>query len=318
MLKPGGSFGLGTWVWHFSRTDTDRPAALDWVGAGTPFFFVTYVSGRLAIGGPRVPRAKALTALLLVSLGLGTGVNAAVFGVVDALLFRAPEGIAGASRLATVCTSQYDGRAFGPSSWPDYMSVAGLAASLESIAAVDDRSSGNVRVGEHTQLTRIAAVTDDSSSTLGKTPRLGRLLQAGDSTAALAPAVISLAVWDAAGRPDITALTITVLGRDHMIVGVAPPGFRGLQAGRMSDVWIPLPQQSAERGRGDRRLTLIGRMRHGATIAQADGELERLSEALARQFPSTNRGAQAQPKKRAGSRRSSTRHCNMRPGRRHP
>lgn len=78
-------------------------------------------------------------------------------------------------------------------------------------------------------------------------------------------------------------------------MGVTPPGFRGLQAGRLSDVWIPLTPPSVEPGRGDRRLAVIGRVRPGATIAQADGELQRLSEELASQFPSTNRGTQAQP-----------------------
>lgn len=136
-----------------------------------------------------VSRAKTLTAVLLVSLGLGTGANAAVYGVVHALLFRAPDGITNPARLATVYTSQYDARLFGPSSWPDYVSAARSAASLESVAAVDDRSSGNVRVGEHLQLTRVAAVTDNFFSTLGMVPHLGRLLQSGDSTAAVPPAV---------------------------------------------------------------------------------------------------------------------------------
>ena len=68
-------------------------------------------------------RAKGATAVLLLSLALGTGVNAAVFGVLDALLLGAPAGVEDAARLISIYTSEFSGAAYGLSSQPDFESV---------------------------------------------------------------------------------------------------------------------------------------------------------------------------------------------------
>jgi predicted permease len=242
-----------------------------------------------------VARARTLTAVLLISLGLGTGANAAVYGVVNALLFRAPAGISGASRLTSIYTTQYDGRKFGPSSWPDFLSVSAGSRSFEIVAAIDDRAVINVRLGDHFRSTRLAAVSGDFFALIRMRAHTGRLLHAGDAAAVQPVAVISFSLWDAAGRPDVSSLTLSVLDRDHRVVGVGPPLFRGLHAGRFTDVWVPLHGDATERTRGDRRLSVLGRLRPGTTIDAADAELNRVSDALAQRSPSTNRGTQAQP-----------------------
>ena len=241
-----------------------------------------------------VSRARTLTTVLVISLGLGAGANAAVYSVVNSLLFRAP-GVVDPSRLVTIHTSQYDGSPFGPSSWPDYVSVAGSVSSLAAIAALDDRSQANVRVGDYTQLSRVSVVTENFFSTLGIMPHAGRLFQAGDAGSKLPSAVISSELWTAAGRPPLEPLIATIRGREHRVVGIAPEGFRGLQAGRVSDVWIPA--QAPGGGRGDRRLALVGRLRPAATAEDVDRELQRLSEELATAFGATNRGMQGQPER---------------------
>ena len=106
-------------------------------------------------------RAKGATAVLLLSLALGTGVNAAVFGVLDALLLGAPAGVEGAARLISIYTSEFSGAAYGLSSHPDFESVKSTAASFAAIAAVDDNAVENVRLGEFSQSARIAAVSED-------------------------------------------------------------------------------------------------------------------------------------------------------------
>ena len=244
-----------------------------------------------------VSRARAVTAVLLVSLGVGTGANAAVFGVVDALLFRAPNGVTAPARLITLYTSQYDGSAFGMTSWPDFESVLRAGLPLDDLAALDDRTQANAVVGSYAQSTRIAAVTENFFATIGMTARAGRLLQPGDAREPSGPAVISSSLWEAAGRPEVGATRIAIAGREHTVVGVTPARFRGLQAGRSSDVWIPLMPESNAVGRGDRRLSVVARLKRGATLDAAGALLERLSDQLADQYPSTNRGTQAQPEK---------------------
>src|SRR5688572_5448490 len=113
-----------------------------------------------------VVRAKGLTFVLLLSLGLGTGANAAVYNVVDALLFRPPQGLTAAARLVSIHTTQFDGSPYGASSWDDFLSIRTEVPTLQDVAAYDDRSTGNIRLGECVQLVRSAAVTVDYFSTL--------------------------------------------------------------------------------------------------------------------------------------------------------
>src|SRR5258708_40007239 len=84
-----------------------------------------------------VASAPWLTAVIVASLGLGTGANAAVYSAVDALLFRAPPGVAGAARLVDLYTSQLNGGTFGHSSYPHFLSISSTA-SLDAIARVEE------------------------------------------------------------------------------------------------------------------------------------------------------------------------------------
>ena len=58
-------------------------------------------------------RAKVATAVLLFSLGLGTGANAALYSTIRALLFQPPAGVAEPSRLVTLHTAQFNGGSRG-------------------------------------------------------------------------------------------------------------------------------------------------------------------------------------------------------------
>ena len=240
-----------------------------------------------------VSRAKALTAVLLISLGIGTGANAAVFSVVDALLFRAPAGVTQASTLATVHTSYYDGSPFGPSSLPDFESIAQSVPAFASLAAVDDSSRANVAIGEYVQSTRVSAVSPQFFATLALEPQIGRTPSPSELRDNAPVAFISHELWDAAARPELEGLTVTVREQGHRVVGVGPPRFRGLQAARFTDVWIPLAAR--EPRRGERTLALIGRIGHSGSLDDANAQLLALSQSLAEQFPETNRGTQLDP-----------------------
>ena len=63
--------------------------------------------------------AKRLAAVIVISLALGTGANAAVYSAIDALLFRPPAGVSEPATLVDIYTSQVNGGTFGHSSYPD-------------------------------------------------------------------------------------------------------------------------------------------------------------------------------------------------------
>jgi len=248
-------------------------------------------------------RGKMTTAVILLSLGLGTGANATLFSVMDALLFRPPAGVASASQLAWVFTSQYTGASQGQTSYPDFLSMRQSAGAFATLAAFDDSALELVRWDEAGQRLRVVSVSPEFF------PALGMQLQAGAfgglfTPAATAsppaesppPAIISDTLWTLMGRPgDVVGRELTLRESAYVIAGVAPRGFGGLQLGRACDVWIPLPPSIHESARGDRHLSVIGRLRDGRSLHDAELEMAALGERLATLHPGTNRGTRSDP-----------------------
>jgi hypothetical protein len=91
-------------------------------------------------------RTKVGTAVILLSLALGTGVNATVSSAISRLLFRGPSGVAQPSRLVDVYTAEFSGLPYGPSSYPDFQSIQN-APSFAGLVAIDDNTIDNLRIG---------------------------------------------------------------------------------------------------------------------------------------------------------------------------
>lgn len=240
-----------------------------------------------------VARAKGLTAVLVLSLALGTGANAAVCGIVYRLLFSAPPGVAGARTLVSIYTSEYSGAPYGRSSHPDYLSIASRR-SVGEVAAADDNTVANVRLGEMVVSARVASVTPNFFDVLRMEPHAGRFFDSSDTSSQFPPAVVSTALAQTlAGGSQIVGKTVTAGAASFIVVGIAPPRFRGMQAARLADVWVPLGSTPGMADRGDRRLSLI--VRRAVDMDAVERELKAITEALAEQYPETNRGALADP-----------------------
>jgi predicted permease len=240
-----------------------------------------------------VARAKGLTAVSVLSLALGTGANAAVGGIVHTLLFSAPPGVAGAGELVSIYTSEYSGAPYGRSSYPDFLSITSRR-SVGEVAAVDDNTIANVRLGAMVGSARIASVTPKFFAVLRMQPHAGRFFSDADAATDPGPAVVSTTLAEALGSADdIVGKTITAGAASFIVVGVAPRRFRGLQAGRLADLWVPMVSGAALADRGDRRLSLVAR--RARSLDDMQRELDAAASALAEQYPQTNRGALRDP-----------------------
>jgi putative ABC transport system permease protein len=235
-------------------------------------------------------RTKTTTAVLLLSLAVGTGANAALYRVIHALLFEAPAAVADPSRLAHVFTSQFNGSVRGRTSYPDYLSVKMSNPAFESVAAFDDSAFETITFGTVRQRVRVVAASPEFFNTLGMTPHAGQLLGGAVAGSSKPSAVISYSMWMTIGQPsDVIGRDILIGPREYTVGGIAPPRFNGLQLGRPCDVWIPLSPQNTD-DRGDRRLSLIGRLKPAADLDDVQRGLEALSHDLAQRYPDTNRG----------------------------
>ena len=233
-------------------------------------------------------RSKVLTTVLLVSLALGTGANAAVCGIVYALLLRAPAGVGDPASLVSIYTSEFNGSPYGRSSYPDYLSLLEARIATD-LAAFDENEMANVRLGSSTRTARVSAVTGNFFHVLRMTPARGRLLQPADADRKPSPAVLSGALADFLGDSrTIVGTQVQIGSQPYEVVGVAPNDFRGLRGGRATDVWIPI-RTEGRADRGDRRLSVLARNDAGAASLHAT--LSAVSARLATEYPSTNRGS---------------------------
>jgi len=141
-------------------------------------------------------RSKLATAVLLLSLAVGTGANATLYSLMDALLFRPPPGVTGSSRLGWVHTSQFNGASYGPTSYPDFLSMKQAVPAFQSLAAFDDSHVTVVRLGDVSQRVRVVSVSPEFFPAIG----MGGAVSL-PGTGPVPPAVISDGLWKALGAP---------------------------------------------------------------------------------------------------------------------
>jgi len=212
---------------------------------------------RQALRGIR--RSAGLSAAVVVTLALGIGANAAMFGVLDRLLLRPPDHIVEPDMVRRVFR---DGDFFGSravipaTTYPD---VADLRT-IPELASVGAASGGidlTLGAGEEARRLRAVLATHDFFTTLGVTAERGRFFDAADDRLdAPLTAVVSHELWTGTlgGDPGILGRTLELSGYRATVVGVAPRGFTGMALERV-DIWFPaLPMELARDG-SDRFVT---------------------------------------------------------------
>jgi hypothetical protein len=197
--------------------------------------------------GFRILRTTPLFAVVAVlTLGIGIGANAAMLALFDALLFRPPEGIHGASaivRIATETASPGDPapRLDDALSFMDYEALRDRAKGFASVAAF---APTPLAVGDENPTNEPVVLASGAYfQTLGARPEHGRLLQPQDDRdgAALPVAVLSYDYWKRVygGDPAAIGKTIRIARQPFTIIGVAEPHFTGTELNAPT-VWIPL------------------------------------------------------------------------------
>jgi predicted permease len=234
----------------------------------------------------------------VVSLALGIGANTAIFSLSHSLLFR-PLDVTEPERLASVFTSQTGGQRHGNTSYPDYLDYrernrvfSGVAAHTTAPMALAAGGQPDIVWGQ--------LVSGNYFSVLGVEPALGRgfLPEEDEALGAHPVAVLSHAAWqDRFGAdPQILGRTIRINDFPFTVVGVAPPGFSGLFSLPEPQVWAPLamaeqalPYTPNIQSRIDPWLQLVGRLRPGLSLSQAQASLDALAANLVEEYPGTNR-----------------------------
>ena len=242
-------------------------------------------------------RLPILSAVVVLSLAIGIGVNTAVFSWVQAVVLRPLPGVAGAGGLLLIEPRAETGSYPGVS-WREY---GDLRERLRTIPDPIAFRMAPFNVGEPGRVQRAYGllVSGNYFTALGLRPALGRLLGTGDvSQPGGAPVVVvSHDYWRTRLGGDAAAIgrLIRVNDRVLTVVGVAPPRFQGTVLGLAFDLFAPATLAPALLGgsaeltdRSLRGYSVIGRLAPEATRAAAQTELDRALDDLGRAYPETD------------------------------
>lgn len=254
-------------------------------------------------------RSPRFAVIVVLTIALGIGVNAAVFGLVDRVLLSPPP-YEDPQELVLVWATLGASRDRVPVSGPDAAAVDEAAVSLAALAWTSRPFDGALagEVDETPEHVVIARVTANFFDVFGATFAQGRGF-AGDeataSTTADAPVpttvVISHATWRRlfGGDPTLPGRVARLDGRPVVVAGVAPAGFRlelppSVGIGTNVDVWIPLRLPLGAVARADGRLVdqdtdntgaVVARLAPGATLVRAQSDLDRIAADLRSEAP---------------------------------
>jgi len=230
-------------------------------------------------------RSPSFTAAAIVSLALGIGANAAVFGLLNALRLRSlPVADAGALaevRLTGPRCCRHTGRN-RQVSLPLWQELVRQQQAFSGLFAFADTRFNLAPHGEVRYVEGLY-VSGDFFPVLGVAALRGRMLTPADDRAgcANAPAVISQALWqnEFGGAADVLSQTLTLRSGRHPIVGVVPPSFLGVEVGRRFEVALPVCASGFDR-RDHWWLAVMGRLAPGWTAPAAEAHIATLGASL--------------------------------------
>jgi predicted permease len=244
-------------------------------------------------------RNRGFAAVAVLSLALGIGANAAIFSLINAVMLRALP-VKEPDRLVQITRLSPEGR-FSPLSYRLFEYFRDNMTSISGALAQSGGDQAIVIDGEEEFVTA-ELVSGAYYSVLGIEPAAGRLL--GPSDDVLSPSSLAVVISDGYWRrrfdrsQSAIGKVVTIRDRLFTIVGVTPPSFQSVRAGHRPDIALPLVPMMSEEVRTEitnNWLSVLGRLKPGATVEQANAEVQVLWRSFLQ-----SQVAQAREKDRAG------------------
>ncbi|MFC1660364.1 ABC transporter permease [Gemmatimonadota bacterium] len=238
-----------------------------------------------------VTRRPLLGVIAAGSLAIGIGANTVLFSGVNRFLLRTPEGIQEPQRVVEV----WLGRGLGSWSYPDFLDVREGAEPLEELAAITLEPLSLSR-GEEGVRALGMLVSANYFEVFGVTPARGRFFLPEEDVGPGQPtvAVLGHAFWMSrfGGDPEVIGASVSLNRKTFTVVGVTPSAFTGQVVGMNPDVYLPLMAFAALNGNVERFsqrqnhwFQVVGRLRPGATLAQAQSAVSTVAQRIADEHP---------------------------------
>jgi len=245
-------------------------------------------------------KSPGFTAITVLTLALGIGGSATVFSWVQGVLLHPLPGIANAGQLVAVETVMPND-VFHTSSYPDFRDFRAQNQVFSGMVGFELVPVDMTWAGQQ-QDRRMwgEIVTENYFQVLGVRTERGRVFNPSDTNRGPGGdpyLILSHSFWrrQFGGAPDILGRTIQINRHDFTVVGIAPRNFQGTIVGIAPDFWVPmmmqpvvLPGESLE-NRSPTFLHLMGRLKPGVSIAQAQANLSSLAQNIAHEYPASSR-----------------------------
>lgn len=237
----------------------------------------------------------------IVTLALGIGANTAIFSVVNAVLLR-PLPFDSPQRLLMIGQTQPEDRSnLSQFSFRNFADLRAQTKAFDRLAAYYNNNMTLTGQGDAARL-RATVVTADLFPLLGASATLGRTFLPEEDNAGAGgrgyPAILSWDCWQQHFGSDagVVGRTINLNGNAYTVVGVMPAKFSFPVQAQPTEVWIS-PARDAEKTsegammveRGYLAWRVVGRLKDGATIEQAQAEADVVASNLAARFPHMNK-----------------------------
>jgi len=236
-------------------------------------------------------KSPAFTLVAIISLGLGIGLNTAIFSIVNAVLIRPLPLIKQQDRLVWL-------RA--PISYPDYLDYRSHAQSFEGMAAITGTADFSLTPGNEPELVKGEYVTENYFDLLGVGALKGRVFVDADGQTPVV--VLSEHLWRTRFASDSTIIgrQISLNRFAFTVIGVMPENFIGTEVGLNRELWVPLSLQpvlnppgaarAADPGhdrftnRDSHWLAVFARLKPSVSREQAGSELTELARHVAETY----------------------------------
>jgi len=232
-----------------------------------------------------------ITFVVILALALGIGANTAIFSVVNAVLLR-PLPYHESDRLVALNerSAVLDGMSI---SYPNFTDWRNQNHVFEKIG-VYNRNSYNLTGAGEVERIPTAQVSADLFSALRVNAAVGRVFTNEEDKPGGTPVVVlSHGLWQRrfGGQMSILNQALTLNGKSYTVIGVMPQGY--LYPSRV-EMWVPVGQLSGDpnwQQRGNHPgLYSVARLKPGATLAQAQADMDNIAANLEKQYPDSNAG----------------------------
>jgi predicted permease len=267
------------------------------VRTGRPGAWLEEMAQDCRYGLRTLARAPAFSAVALLTLALGIGANTAIFTIVNGAILR-PLAYPRPQQLISISSEFPAFASVASLSAAEYQEFRTLNQSFEEVGAFGTGGGGfttsevNMTAGDRPLRVRSMSVDAHLLRALGIQPVEGRFFSAEESsrwTGTLPPAlaILSYELWQFAfGGQPVVGETVQLEGRPHEVVGIMPPGSDVMD--NHTQVWLPLWVHPAiAQGRANHVLRVIGRLKEGVTLEQAQTELTAMVDRWAERVGTT-------------------------------